>query len=142
MPNSVYGNIGPKIIAFLQNNTQIKLKLILTCKMVRNEIEEKIENQKAYFGSNTIINLKGTDPVSVFNDEVDQIMEILSNFYNRGSNWIFDSIISVDITHDPLRGSMYIELPKEIAINKAIINIKNKDNECFKWCVLRALNPE
>ena len=23
-----------------------------------------------------------------------------------------------------------------------IINIKNKADECFKWCVLRALNPK
>ena len=28
-----------------------------------------------------------------------------------------------------------------LADQKAIVNIKNRDNECFKWCVLRALSP-
>ena len=33
-------------------------------------------------------------------------------------------------------------LPKELANKNAIINMKNKDNKCFLWCVLRALNPK
>ena len=24
---------------------------------------------------------------------------------------------------------------------KELINIKNKDNECFKWCNIRSINP-
>ena len=30
----------------------------------------------------------------------------------------------------------------ELADKKAIINVKNKDNKYFLWCVLRALNPK
>ena len=29
-----------------------------------------------------------------------------------------------------------------MAKKKAIINVQNKDNKCFLWCVLRALNPK
>ena len=36
---------------------------------------------------------------------------------------------------------LYIDLPANLKNKKAIINMKNQDNECFKWCVLRALNP-
>ena len=43
--------------------------------------------------------------------------------------------------YNPLRGETWISLPKELAIMNAIINMKNKDNKCFLWCVLRALNP-
>src|SRR5678815_4473154 len=39
------------------------------------------------------------------------------------------------------RGSSYIPLPEYLANKKAIINMKNEDEECFKWCVTRALNP-
>ena len=28
-----------------------------------------------------------------------------------------------------------------LAAKKAIINLKNEDNECFKWAITRALNP-
>ena len=41
----------------------------------------------------------------------------------------------------PLRGTSWIPLPKQLANKKAIINLKNEDNECFKWCVTRALFP-
>ena len=41
----------------------------------------------------------------------------------------------------PLGGSTYIPLPKFLAAKKAIINLKNEDDECFKWAITRALNP-
>ena len=34
-----------------------------------------------------------------------------------------------------------MELPKELYLKKALINIKNKDNECSRWCLLRHQNP-
>ena len=36
----------------------------------------------------------------------------------------------------------WITLPKELVDKKAIINMQNKDNKCFLWCILRALNPD
>ena len=46
------------------------------------------------------------------------------------------------VSYRPLRGNTWIPLPKELADKKAIINMKNKDNKCFMWCVQRALNPK
>ena len=46
------------------------------------------------------------------------------------------------MSYKPLRGETWIPLPKELADKKAIINMQNKDNKCFLWCVLRALNPK
>ena len=34
-----------------------------------------------------------------------------------------------------------MELPTNLKNKKAIINMKNQDDKCFLWCVLRALNP-
>ena len=31
---------------------------------------------------------------------------------------------------------------KRIINKKAVTNIQNNDNECFKWSILRALNPK
>ena len=45
------------------------------------------------------------------------------------------------MSFNPLRGETWIPLPKELADKKAIINMQNKDNKCFLWCALRALNP-
>ena len=75
--------------------------------------------------------------------EINERMEILQDV--EGSGWVFEGIKNIEILtvpYEPLRGSKYIELPEYIANKKAIINIKNKDEDCFKWCVLRALNPK
>ena len=45
------------------------------------------------------------------------------------------------VKYVPLGGSSYIPLPKFLAAKKAIINLKNEDDECFKWAIIRALNP-
>ena len=41
----------------------------------------------------------------------------------------------------PLGGSSYIPLPQFLAAKKAITNLKNEVDECFKWAITRALNP-
>ena len=42
-----------------------------------------------------------------------------------------------------MHGSSYIDLPDELKNSaKGLINIKNKDNECFRWCHIRHLNPQ
>ena len=35
----------------------------------------------------------------------------------------------------------HIPLPTFLATKKAIINLRNEDDECFKWTITRALNP-
>ena len=62
-----------------------------------------------------------------------------------GSNWIFKRVVSIEahtVRHKPLAGASYIELPPALKAKKAIINVKNKDdNKCFMWAVLSALHP-
>ena len=45
------------------------------------------------------------------------------------------------VKYAPLAGSSNIPLPQFLAAKKAIINLKNCDDECFKWANTRALNP-
>ncbi|XP_065654581.1 uncharacterized protein LOC136081211 [Hydra vulgaris] len=45
------------------------------------------------------------------------------------------------IEYNPIKAKSYIPLDKNLATKKAIINVKNEDNQSFKWCIARALNP-
>ena len=45
------------------------------------------------------------------------------------------------VEYNPTKGSTYIPLPDWITNKKAIVNIKNKDEKCFIWCILRYLYP-
>ena len=40
-----------------------------------------------------------------------------------------------------MNGSSYIPLPDWISKKRVIINIQNRDEKCFLWCVLRYLYP-
>ena len=59
---------------------------------------------------------------------------------------MIDSVIDHTISiskYNPLAGSSYIKLPKELDHpRKGLINTQNIDNnKCFKWCLVRYLNP-
>ena len=42
-----------------------------------------------------------------------------------------------------MQGSLYIKLLIELQnALKGLINLKNEDNECFRWCHIRYLNPQ
>src|SRR6218665_531263 len=87
--------------------------------------------------------LDATDINEIYGNAISRIPETMANFQMRGSNWRFMAIVKLDVNtvaHKPLKSSSYISLPVELANKKATINMKNDDNECFKWCITRALN--
>ena len=71
---------------------------------------------------------------------------MIDKWVSEGSGWVIDRIDSHYInvtTYTPLHGSCYIELPTELRNpKKGLINIKNKDDKCFRWCHIRHLNPQ
>ena len=73
-------------------------------------------------------------------------MNAIDKLVSEGSGWVIDRIDShyINVTlYKPLNGSSYIELPTELRNpKKGLINIKNKDDECFRWCHIRHLNPQ
>ena len=73
-------------------------------------------------------------------------MGIIEVWISEGSGWTIDRVdnnyINV-VNYKPLNGSSYIELPTKLKNSaKGLINIKNKDDECFRWCHIRYLNPQ
>ena len=62
----------------------------------------------------------------------------------RGPGWVLERIMAAYVNvarYKPLRGGTYLPLPANLAKKKAIINVKNRDNECFKWSLRAALFP-
>ena len=63
----------------------------------------------------------------------------------KGSESVFDS---TDLLYYRLHkislnsGGSYIDSPEWLKNKRATINPKNKDNECFKYAITVALNPE
>ena len=98
------------------------------------------------FSSNIKVNLDGTDEDELYITMTERIIENMATMQQgEGSGWRFHSIIRLElhtVSYNPLRGETWVALPKELANKGAIINLKNEDNKCFMWNVLRALNPK
>ena len=75
-----------------------------------------------------------------------EILNTIDKWISECSGWVIDRIDShyLNVTlYKPLNGNSYIELPTELRNpKKGLINIKNKDAECFRWCHIRHLNPQ
>ena len=74
---------------------------------------------------------------------IGEVYEDMAQFQRRGSNWRFEEVLKLElhlVDFVPLKGNSWISLPEAICKKKAVINMKNGDDECFMWCVARALN--
>ena len=104
-----------------------------------------IESAKAYFSSETLENLRADEAMKLVEDSFKSIENKIQSYVQEGSAWQFKEVVQLEIhttEHNPTKGSSYIDLPKWIKHKKAIINIKNKDDKCFLWCILRYLHPK
>ena len=77
-----------------------------------------------------------------------EMNEKLENFNKNGSNWRFKKVLRLEIQFvrwKPLGAGSWMPLPKCVENKKAIVNLKNFDNECFKWAAtigLKKLFPQ
>ena len=143
-PESFLLNSKQPITSMMINTRQTKVKLILSCMMEKVYLKsgEKIAEEAA-FHSKTEVNLESTDSDELFSKMKETVLQSLAKFQSQGSNWRFHSVLRLDlhtVKYKPLGGSSCIILPKFLAAKKAIINLKNEDDERFKWAITRALN--
>ena len=103
-------------------------------------------HKTAFFNSKAKTIAKVDDIEPELNMSRQEILNVIDKWVSEGSGWVIDQIDShyINVTlYKPLNGSSYIELPTELRNpKKGLINIKNKDAECFRWCHIRHLNPQ
>ena len=116
----------------------------LQVKFIKFSNGQKTE-KNGFFNSKADLILNNTNIQSSLQISKQHILNIISQWVSEGSGWTVESIESHHINianYSPLKGSSYIELPPEIKKSQGLINIKNEDNECFRWCHIRHLNPQ
>jgi hypothetical protein len=117
----------------------------LSCEMVRNDpkTEEEV-SVIAHFRSETHKLIGTGDTEESLNIMKEKMLKSFSEYQKRGSGWRLRRVDLLEIhigEYQPLRGKGHVPLSETIRKKKAIINMKNDDDECFKWAVTRALNP-
>ncbi|KAL9963725.1 hypothetical protein ACROYT_G027259 [Oculina patagonica] len=132
----------------IQDLKSLKISFGLQIKFTKENFQTgKTEEMEHYF--------KEKEP-HVFNEhnkqqikqEFDRFIEIVKGqieaWSERGSGWVLERIMAAYVNvarYQPLRGGTYLPLPDNLAKKKAIINVRNRDNECLKWALRAALFP-
>ena len=127
-----------------QSSRNVKFYLNTRATMVRDLREGKDSTATPYFRSKTHTILEHDDVEHDINSAFQQMSDNMQDFINKGSDWRFDTVVSMEIVtvpYSPLNGSSFLPLPPEFTGIRSLVNIKNDDNKCFLWSILAALHP-
>jgi len=138
-------NMRQALLTALQKHNGIKVQLAIVVEMRKPGLEESMDfagwsNRKS--APPVIMNEGQID--AAINEIINNAIEEIDSMTHMGSGWFIQSIEHMDLSifaYKPFAAGEYIPLPKKLANRKACINMKNMDNKCFMWCVLRALHP-
>ena len=123
------------------------LKFVETLKVTFTKMSDgEIVYKTAYFNSSVQTVINNTEIDKSLQVSKQDILNKISVWISEGSGWTVESVenhyLNV-VKYKPMRGSSYIKLPQELRNSaKGLINMKNEDNECFRWCHIRHLNPQ
>ena len=111
---------------------KLQFSLLLSFSMNRND---EVQHMQHYFNRMrpVILNEHNIDTLNhLLNLFIDEVKGEIEAWSQRGSSWVVDEILEAFINvaqYQPLRGGSYMALPKKLQAKKAIINIKNRDNQ-------------
>ena len=137
-----------RAVEYLFNNLLVQTKGFkfvetLQVKFIKYSNDKKIQ-KNGFFNSSTDLIINETDIKLSLQASQQQILNKIAQWISEGSGWTIQSIenhyINI-VNYNPIKGSSYIKLPQELK-NRSLINLQNKDNECFRWCHIRHLNSQ
>ena len=118
------------------------LKFVETLEVTfKKFVNSEIVYKTAYFNSKPQTIINNTEIPEALQLSQQQILNIIAQWVSEGSGWTIQSVdnhyLNI-VQYKPMKGSSYIKLPQELRnSSKGLINMKNEDNECFRWCHIR-----
>ncbi len=128
----------------LAQHRGLKWNLLMVVKMKKTNREGDDIIMDFYFNSQLETLLDSVEFTSQFDSHVDNIWRKIDEFVQRGSGWIVERVIRVELhlaPYKPTNPSSYIATPEYIKKKRATLNIKNDDDLCFAWSILAQLYP-
>ena len=125
-------------------SVKIQFSLLVKFHMTR---EGKVEEMEHYFNrmQPVIVNEHNIDKLNLLlNQFIYEVKGEIEAWSERGSGSVMDKSLKAFINvaqYQPMRGGSYMELPTKLKNKKAIINVKNRDNQCLRWALRAALFP-
>ena len=132
-------NVEEKIHCVFKTGKKIKIKDEKTGKQIETDKEEYVSVQLPYSTEDKLITYKFKNTSSIENHllkSTEIFVKSIEEFSDNGSGWTLATIRGFVLnvtTYKPLRGKSYIPLPEYYKNKQCIINVQNKDNECFAY---------
>ena len=123
------------------------LKFVETLKITFSKMTgDDIIYKTAYFNSKPQTIINNEEILGSLQLSKQQILNFVNQWISEGSGWTIQSIdahyLNI-VKYEPMKGSSYIQLPTELRNSaKGLINLKNDDAECFRWCHIRHFNHQ
>ena len=123
------------------------LKFVETLKVTfKKSVNDEIVHKTAHFNNKAQTIINNTEILEALQLSKQQILNMVAQWISEGSGWTIESVdnhyLNI-VQYQPTNGSSYIKHPQELNHHKkGLINLKNNDNECFRWCHIRHLNPQ
>ena len=123
------------------------LKFVETLKVTFSKMTvDGIIYKTAYFSSKAQTIISDLEIAESLQLSKQQILNFVAVWISEASGWVINSVdahyLNI-VKYEPIKGSSYIQLPIELRNSaKGLINLKNDDAECFRWCHIRYFNHQ
>ena len=137
-------NIINLLKSYVKIHSMISYQIEVTTTFTKPDLEGGTVEGKFYINhSYAKLSVSDLRNESIQTGKIEEIFQQLcrnsEEIVMKGSNWTLSKIHHLDLhinKKESLIGGALIELPPSIAAKKACLNPQNRDNQCFKWCVL------
>lgn len=135
------GLIASELRKMMSTRTpQLKFQLRLSVEMRKyDENRRSVDVEPSWFLVSNNLAIRQPEDVTVELDfAFKQIQEQLDDYNRNGSNWVLHRINSCHLLVSrwvAMRAGSYIPLPEWLEKKRAIINIQNEDEYCFKYAI-------
>ena len=135
----------PKLTELLALHGGVKFQASARCLMNRTLEGEVIAQVDNFYINSFFQSVNNPSQIAdAVKAAVNHMKELVPEKETQGTGWVFQRIVTLDVhvaKYKPLKGSSWFDLPQALKLKKAIVNVKNADQQCFKWAVLSALFP-
>ena len=151
-PKTFLEGVCPQIERKLEEELRaldsIKFQLALKVQLRKTGPDDREEYTSPVLRHKQETILQKSEIEGALNKATPYILELLEKWTQRGSGWVVDRVetLWLDIArYKPLRGGSYIPLPAEVAKKNrggmAVLNIKNKGDDCLTYVIRAAQTP-
>ena len=139
--------VKEKAINIIRNalnlHKNIKVNLEMECEFKKEGDKYKMIEMTHKFQLSNVILREANDLENYWDEQRELFIARCDELEARESRWTLKRINNLTINinkYKALSGNSYTDLPEWIKNKTACINIKNNDNECFRWSIISCLH--